>query len=216
MNQPGPRELAFRHPGLRQGTTNSVPLFTMQTVNGDNAAGDRDIIFGAGRVSAQRLDAAGATGLSSAPGNPASRLTDHIAPINATGPSAGGRSTGQPEARHPVSMKASDRVEVMKRFMFPGERCPVTATEAEAEDQAEAEEFDPSAATDYLARWLEASAAADRWHRWANAAKLAEDIPLLEAAEAEAAEATHEAWKAKQGPEQDWAAIDAELAERYG
>ena len=38
MSQPGPRELAFRHPDLRQGTVNALPLFTMETAEGHGPA----------------------------------------------------------------------------------------------------------------------------------------------------------------------------------
>lgn len=118
MAQPGPCELAFRHPDLRQSSTVPFPLAMMTTYNGDNGAGDRDIVFGAGRVNVSRLDAAAAAGMSSAPGNPASRPMPHIAPI---GQHNGTHSLSQPEARHPMSMKFSDRLEVMKREQrFPG------------------------------------------------------------------------------------------------
>jgi hypothetical protein len=123
MNVPGPRAQFMQHPlarghaDLQQSTTAPFPLSMMRTYNGDNQFGDRDFTLGGGRVSLQRLDAAGATGLSSPPGNPVSRPMPHIAPIGANN---GTHGLAQPEARHPASMKNSERVDAMKRMLFPG------------------------------------------------------------------------------------------------
>jgi hypothetical protein len=84
---------------------------------------------------------------------------------------------------------------------------------AEAVEVTPAEVFDPSAGDEYLARWLEASAAADKWHRWANAAKVAQAIPALEESQEKAAQVMNDAWTAKKGPEQALAALDAEIAD---
>jgi hypothetical protein len=83
MNQPGPRALAYRHENLRQGATNPLPLVAMTTQVGDNQNHDRDVTYWAGRVALDRLDAAAAAGMPSAPGNPASRPMPHSAPIGA-------------------------------------------------------------------------------------------------------------------------------------
>jgi len=108
MNPVGPKALALGHPSMRMGATNPLPLFSMSTVNGDNGAGDRDIIFGAGRVAVSRLDAAAAAGMSGPPANPATRRMDHIAPINVGGPN-GGHDLSGATSRPPMSaMKSSE------------------------------------------------------------------------------------------------------------
>jgi hypothetical protein len=118
MNVSGPRELAFRHPDLRNGTTSQFPLMSMRTAAGDNQAGDRDFTYVAGQVGLSRLDAAGATGMRSAPGNPSSRLLDYGARNSAT-PSNGTHGLGNPVSRSPAAMKSSEAREVLKRHMFP-------------------------------------------------------------------------------------------------
>lgn len=130
MAVPGARELAFRHPASRAGAATSMdlsthtpfPLSTMRTVNGDNE-GDRDITHGVGQVGLSRLDAAGATGMHAAPGNPVSRPLDHIARNSATAPTPGHsladpRSHAAPQAAK--AMTASEARATLKRFMFPG------------------------------------------------------------------------------------------------
>jgi hypothetical protein len=121
MNMPGPRELAYRHPDLRQGTTNAVPLMSMRSVNGDEDGG-RAITRPVGTVGLARLDAAGAAGLpafrAEPYGNPVSRPLDHSAPIGANN---GGHSLADPRSHAaPQAMKSSDAREIMRRHMFPG------------------------------------------------------------------------------------------------
>jgi hypothetical protein len=116
MNRPGPSELAFRHPDLRQGTVNPVPLLGMRT---DANPHPRDLSGAAGvAIALSRLDAysaAGAPDFRQQPtGNPAVRPMSHIAPI---GPSNGGHSLSDPTS-HAVALKASDRVEAVRQAMY--------------------------------------------------------------------------------------------------
>jgi hypothetical protein len=116
MSQPGPRQLAYQHPDMRQSSTNVLPLFTMAT-DANQFPRDLNGMSSGISVALSRLDAAGATNLASAPGNPISRPGNRVAPTGAQ-PANGGHSLSQPEAVHPASMKASDRREIMKRAMF--------------------------------------------------------------------------------------------------
>jgi hypothetical protein len=80
-------------------------------------------------------------------------------------------------------------------------------TAAAVEDRAAAE---PSARDKYLAEWLTASAAADKWLRHAIADELAEQIPELEHAQAAAAARLEQAYGALQAPQAALAGLDAE------
>lgn len=114
-----PAHIAVGHLDLRQSTVAVTPLATLRSFNGDNEFGDRDITRPPGQVQVSRLDAAAASGLGSPPGNPAARMADHIARLNVTGPD-GGHGLADAQSRPPVAAKNSDRVEIMKRHMFPG------------------------------------------------------------------------------------------------
>lgn len=121
MNVPGPRELAFRHPDLRQGSTSVNPMATLRTREAMDGTGAWSP-FNVGRVGLSRLDAAGATGATGvdAPaGNPVSRWGDHQSRGSATPPN-GSHSLSSPQS-NAVAMKASEARDVMKRTMrFPG------------------------------------------------------------------------------------------------
>lgn len=116
-DQPGPRALALAHENMRMGTTRPLPLFGVQ-INAEAFPAD---LAGMNRttVAVDRLDAAGASGMSGPPANAAARLMPHIAPINATGPD-GGHGLADVQCRPPMAMKNSERLEVMKRHLFPG------------------------------------------------------------------------------------------------
>lgn len=123
MAMPGPRELAYGHPSMRQSGTTPVPWATMRERLYDEY-GDRAISRGpAGVVGLSVLDAAGAAGMpafrAEPYANPAARRTDHIAQGSAVPPN-GSHSTTGPVQSNAVALKASDRREIMKRFMFPG------------------------------------------------------------------------------------------------
>lgn len=64
----------------------------------------------------------------------------------------------------------------------------------------------------HLAEWVEALAVAAKAHRQVTVDEIAAGIPALEEARSKAAAVQHEAWKARQGPERDIAALDAEIA----
>ena len=125
MNMPGPRELAWRHPDMRQGTTNPVPLLSMRT---DDTAFPRDLrgMVPGVSVALSRLDAysaAGAPDFRVQPsGNPAMRQGPHIAPIGA---SNGSHSLSDPVS-HAVAnkntgpLRGTAAVDAMKQAMFGG------------------------------------------------------------------------------------------------
>ena len=121
---PGPRELAFRHPALRNGTTDPQPLLSMRT---DSNPHPRDLSGAAGvSIALSRLDAAAAAGMpgfrQEPTGNPATRLPSHIAPI---GQSNGGHSLTDPVS-HAVAnkntgpLRGTAAVDAMKQAMFGG------------------------------------------------------------------------------------------------
>lgn len=117
MNVPGPREIAFRHPDLRQGSTTIVPWQALSTRNPDKPEGD--LIFGRGRVNVQQLHVPETVQFTSQPsGNPNMRNLPHISRDSAT-PANGSHSLASPQS-NAVSLKASDRGEIMRRAMFPG------------------------------------------------------------------------------------------------
>jgi hypothetical protein len=121
MNVPGARALAMGHPNMRFSTTVAAPLATMRSVNGDNEFHDRDITHPTGTVNLSRLDLAGASGLSSASGNPAARWGDHQSRESATPPN-GTHSLANPtsHAGGPGVMKNSELRAEIKRMLFPG------------------------------------------------------------------------------------------------
>jgi len=114
---PGPRETAWMHPDMRNGTVDPVPLLSMRT---DANPHPRDLSGAAGvGIALSRLDAysaAGAPGFRQQPsGNPATRPMPHIA---SGGPSNGGHGLADAQS-HAVALKASDRVNIMRQAMFP-------------------------------------------------------------------------------------------------
>ena len=115
MNMPGPRELAFRHPDLRQGSTAIVPWQALSTRNPDKPEGD--LIFGRGRVNVDQLHQAETQRFTSQPsGNPNLRnYSPHSARGSATGPN-GGHSLSSPQSN---AVKSSEAREILKRHMFP-------------------------------------------------------------------------------------------------
>lgn len=120
MRPVGPRELAFGHPDLRNGTTSTPPLLSMQTHEAMDGSGVWSP-FTTGRVALTRLDAAGASGVSSPPGNAASRPMDHIARNSATPPN-GTHGLADPRS-HAAPMAAKSNSELraeFKRMLFPG------------------------------------------------------------------------------------------------
>lgn len=117
MNQPGPIAQALAHHNMRYGTTNPVPLFTQRTEADMFPADLRGMASGV-PVALARLNAAAASGLASAPGNPVSRPADHIAPTG-TG-SNGGHSLADPVSHGSTALKASEARAVLKRYMFGG------------------------------------------------------------------------------------------------
>ena len=130
MNQPGPRELAFRHPGVREpnslrmdlATTTANPLAVLNAQNPAEHALESNIVgmYGAARVSMSQLDAAAASGLSSAPGNPAGRRMDHQSRGSAVAPN-GSHSTAAPLSSAPMSVKSNSELRAdFKRMLFPG------------------------------------------------------------------------------------------------
>jgi hypothetical protein len=124
MTPMGPRELAWRHPDMRFGTTNPVPLMSMRT---DANPHPHDLSGAAGvGIALSRLDAynaAGAPGFRQQPtGNPAMRQMDHLAPTSAL-PANGGHSLSNPSRPPIAAMKWSEAVDAVKRTqrpMFPG------------------------------------------------------------------------------------------------
>jgi hypothetical protein len=84
----------------------------------------------------------------------------------------------------------------------------VTAAAVE-DDQADAPALSPR--EEHLAEWLEVMAAADKLLRQVIADELAEDMPGLEQAQAEAAKGVEETYAALQGPERDLADLDGEI-----
>jgi hypothetical protein len=109
MNQPGPRELAWRHPDLRQATTNPVPLFSMRTA--DDFPRDMRGLSSGVPVALDRLGADTASGLTAGPANPVSRRMDHQSRGSAT--PANGPHGMQPLSRAPMSMKVTSRAEAL-------------------------------------------------------------------------------------------------------
>jgi len=116
MNVPGPCQLALGHPDMRQSTTHPVALGVMRTSANPHPSDLAGVISGV-PVALSRLDAQAASGLGGPPANPFARLAPHTAPIGQDG---GPHSLSQPESQHPMSMKNSDRVELMRRHLFPG------------------------------------------------------------------------------------------------
>jgi hypothetical protein len=118
MNQPGPKALALGHPDMRQSTTRPQPLFSAPT-EADMFPRDLHGMSNGIPVALSRLDAAAASGLTSAPGNPAARLMPHIAQGSANPPN-GSHGLAAPACPPTAAMKNSDRLAIMKRHMFPG------------------------------------------------------------------------------------------------
>jgi hypothetical protein len=117
MRPVGPRELAFRHPDLRQATTNPVPLLSMRTAADDFPRDLRGLSSGV-PVALSRLDASTVSGLPGPSANPVSRPMDHQSRGSAT-PANGSHSLSDPQS-HAVAMKASEAREILRRHMFPG------------------------------------------------------------------------------------------------
>lgn len=114
---PGPRETAWMHPDMRQGTVDPVPLLSMRT---DANPHPRDLSGAAGvTIALSRLDAYSAAGApvfrEQPSGNPAMRGLPRIAPAGSG--SNGGHSLSDPQS-HAVAMKNSDRLAIIKNAMF--------------------------------------------------------------------------------------------------
>ncbi len=121
MNVPGPRELAFRHPDLRQSSTTVSPLAAMRT-NYDEFPADLRGMTNGVPVALSRLDAAGATGVHAPPGNPVSRPLDHIARNSATPPTPGHSLSDPRSHAAPTATKGSDALRIMRETQNMGRR----------------------------------------------------------------------------------------------
>ena len=120
MNLPGPRELAWRHPDLRQGSTTINPWQSLSTRNQDRP--DAGIIWGAGRVNVDQLHQPEIAQFTSQPsGNPNMRdYSPHSARGSATGPN-GSHDLGNPTSRPPMAAKSNSELRAdFKRALFPG------------------------------------------------------------------------------------------------
>jgi hypothetical protein len=122
MCQPGPRELAWQHPDLRQQSVSFGDVIArLRTVNGAGN-GDRDITYTAGEVGLNLFNARGAAG--SYPGmqpvgHSPQRPNYHPARQSATPPNGSHTMTGGVQS-NAVALKASEARAMLKRHMFGG------------------------------------------------------------------------------------------------
>jgi hypothetical protein len=115
MNVPGPREMAWNHPDLRQGSTTVNPLVSLSTRHEDRP--DASIIWGSGRVSVDQLHTSDVAEFTSMPsGNPAVRgYSPHMARNSATPPN-GSHSLSNPGSHAaPMATKGSDTLRIMRQ-----------------------------------------------------------------------------------------------------
>jgi hypothetical protein len=123
MCVPGPRELAWQHPDLRQQSVSFNDVIArLRTVNGDDQNGDRSITYRAGEVGLSLFNARGAAG--AYPGmQPVGHIPQrpdwHQSRGSATPPN-GSHSTVNPSRPPTQAMKASEARAMLKAHMFPG------------------------------------------------------------------------------------------------
>jgi hypothetical protein len=122
MNVPGPRELAWRHPDLREGSTTVRPWQSLNTVNQDRP--DAGIIWGAGRVAVDQLHTTDVAAFTSQPsGNPNMRdHSPHSARGSAVAPNGGHLLSNPTSHAAPQAMKGSDALRIMRETQNMGRR----------------------------------------------------------------------------------------------